>query len=171
MVTCITFSEYYEKLKSREKLPEAALLYVLSLHMNKSIGMLLKNGTWSTTNTAHIQDNNVNFVYLGDGVFLPIEHKHKIMKVNPCFKWKTHDKKLDAMGKVNLHKHTPIKTRQHTLQSCCGLDPGVKMLGINGSTKTYQWIKYEKKKTVQNLRGIPCTFQTIWIILNWIQMI
>ena len=64
----------YKKLTSGKELPEAAALCVLSLHMNKSIGVLLKNGIWLTVNTLSIQENDVIFAYLGDGVFIPIEH-------------------------------------------------------------------------------------------------
>ena len=60
VVTCNTFTEYYEKLTSGEEVASAAALYVLSLHMNKSIGVLLKNGIWSATNTSSFLDNDVN---------------------------------------------------------------------------------------------------------------
>ena len=61
--------------------------------------MLLKNGIWSTTNTSSIQDNDVKFVYLGDGVFVPIEHNYP--KVNQLLKQNTYGRKLKAMEKVS----------------------------------------------------------------------
>ena len=67
--------------------------------MNKSIDVLLKNRIWSTTNTSSIQDNNVKFVYLGDDVFIPIEHNDPTMKINEFLKQKTYDRKLEAMEK------------------------------------------------------------------------
>ena len=104
--TCNTFTEYYEKLTSGKELAEATALYVLSLHMNKNIGVLLKNGIWSTTNTSSTQDDEVKFVYSGEGVFIPIEHNYP--KVNQFLKQNTYGRKLKAMEKVSLHNHTPI---------------------------------------------------------------
>ena len=87
--------------------------------MNKSIGVLLKNGIWLTTNTLSIQENDVKFAYLGDGVFIPIEHYAPTIEPNQFHKQNTYDRKLKAVEKVNLHDHMPIRTRKHALESCC----------------------------------------------------
>ena len=81
VINCPTFTEYYQKLTSGEELPDAAALYVLSLHMNKTISVLLKNGIWTTTNISSIQDNDIKFVYLGDGVFMLIGNKYPPMRL------------------------------------------------------------------------------------------
>ena len=86
VVTCNAFTEYYKKLTSGEEMPEATALCVLSLYMNKTIGVLLNNGIWSTTNTSSTEENDVKFAYLGDGVFIPIEHYAPIMKPNQFHK-------------------------------------------------------------------------------------
>ena len=127
VVTCHTLTEYYKKLTSGEELPEAAALYVLSLHMNKSIGVFLKNGIWSKTNTSSIQENNVKFAYLGDGVFIPIEHR--TIELNQFLKQNTYDRKLKAMEKVNLHNRMPKRTRKHALESCHGTGSLCKKVG------------------------------------------
>ena len=86
--------------------------------MNKSIGVLLKKGIWTTTNMSSIQDNDVKFVYLGDGVFIPIENKYPPMRIHQFLKPNTYDRKLKAMEKVNLHNHTPTRTRKCALDNC-----------------------------------------------------
>ena len=150
VLTCHTFTEYYEKLTRGEELPEAAALYVLSLHMNKSIGVLLKNGIWLMTNTSSIQENNVKFAYLGDGVFIPIEHNDPTMKLNQFLKQNTYDRKLKAMEKVNLHNHTPIRTRKHALESCHGTRSLCKKVGNKWEFKSIPMDQKQKKSTKES---------------------
>ena len=150
VVTCNTFTEYYKKLTSGKELADATALYILSLHMNKSIGVLLKNGIWTTTNMSSIQENDVKFVYLGDGVFIPIEHNYP--KVNQLLKQNTCGRKLKAMEKMSLHNRTPIRTRKCTLESCHGTRSWCKKVGNKWEFKSIPMHKKQEKPTKESKR-------------------
>ena len=161
VINCTTFIEYYERLTSGEDLPDNAALYVLSLHMNKTI-VLLKNGIWTTTHTLRIQDNNVKFVYLGDGVFMPIEINYIPMTIDKFPKLNTYHRKLKAMDNVKIHNHmTPVRTRKHTLNNCRRTRSLCKRVGNKWELKAYKWIKNIIKHPRRNVKEKCLTFLSI----------
>ena len=161
VIKCPTFTEYYQKLTSGEELPDAAALYVLSLHMNKTITVLVKKGIWTTTNTSRTQDNNVKFVNLGDGVFIPIENKYPPMRIHQFLKPNTYDRKLKAMEKVNLHNRMPIRTRKHALDNCHGTRSLCKNVDNKWEFKSIT-MDQKHKKQPRNRIGKCTTFQSIF---------
>ena len=149
VIKCSKFTEYYEKLTSGEELADTAALYILSLHVNKSISVLLKKGIWTTTNMSSIRDNDIKFVFFRDGVFITIENKYLPMRIHKFVKQNTYDRKLKAMEKVNIQNHTPVRTRKCTLENCHGTRSLCKKVGNKWEFKTYQWIK-----NIKNNKGI-----------------
>ena len=59
----LTFLEYYNKLKEGEHLSDTAAIYVLCLHMNKTIGVITSNGIWPTVKTTNIDECDMKFAY------------------------------------------------------------------------------------------------------------
>ena len=148
VIKCPTFTEYNQKFTSGEELPDATALYVLILHMNKIIGVLLKKGIWTTTNMSSIQDNDIKFVYLGDGVFIPIENKYPPMRIHQFLKPNTYDRKLKAMEKVNTQLYT-IRTRKHGLDNCRGTRSLCKNVGNKWEFKSIPMDQKHKTTTTK----------------------
>ena len=85
----LTFLEYYNKLKEGEHPLDTAAIYVLFLHMNKTIGVITSNSIWSTVKPTNIDECDMKFAYCEGGIFLQIEKKNT--QVSPINKKTTKD--------------------------------------------------------------------------------
>ena len=85
-------------MKEDEYLLDAAAIYVLCLHMNKTIGVIISNSIWSTVKTTNIDGCDVKFAYCEGGIFLPIEKKNT--QVSPINKKTIKKTTKDTQGSV-----------------------------------------------------------------------
>ena len=74
------------------------------------------------------------------------------MKLNQFLKQNTHDRKLKAMEKVNLHNCTLIRTRKHALESCHGTRSLCKKVGNKWEFKSIPMHQKQKKTTNESKR-------------------
>ena len=107
----LTFLEYYNKMKEGEHLLDTAAIYVLHLHMNKTIGVITSNGIWSTVKTTNTDECDVKFAYCERGIFLPIEKKNT--QVSPINKKTIKKTTKDTQGSVTNFIKFKFYTRKH----------------------------------------------------------